>query len=280
MIAVRIGVRRGWTAFLQSLRSAQDSAFWIVTAGLVLGYLYIRRDDRAVGSELLVPTVSLPGILAALVAFGLVVGPGYQLAMDRADGTLLRHKAVPHGLRGYFASVLTSNSLGLLPQIACILIPAAFLFDGLHHGGAARWLTFAWVLGLGLLATLPIGMIIGAAVPSIQKVGTWGMFPVMALAGISGIFFPVQQLWGWLQVVAQIFPMYWIGLGMRSAFLPDSEAALEVAGSWRHLETVGVLGAWAVAGAILTPIVFRRMARRQSGSAVAAAHAETMQWVR
>lgn len=106
------------------------------------------------------------------------------------------------------------------------------------------------------------------------------MFPVMALAGISGIFFPVQQLWGWLQVVAQVFPMYWIGLGMRSAFLPDSQAALEVGGGWRHLETVAVLGVWAAAGAALTPIVFRRMARRQSGSAVEAARAASMQWIR
>ena len=76
-------------------------------------------------------------------------------------------------------------------------------------------------------------MIIGALVPSVQKVGTWGMLPVLVLAGISGIFFPMQELWGWVQVIAQIFPMYWLGLGMRSAFLPDSAAAMEIAGSWR-----------------------------------------------
>ena len=57
------------------------------------------------------------------------------------------------------------------------------------------------------------------------------MLPVMVLTGISGIFYPIQSLWGWLQVVAQVFPMYWLGLGMRSAFLPDSAAALEIGGS-------------------------------------------------
>ena len=141
----------------------------------------------------------------------------------------------------------------MLPQLLVILVPSFLLFDDVMAGGAAGWLTVAWVLVLGMLAMMPLGMIIGALVPSTQKVGTWGMLPVLVLAGISGIFYPVQQLWGWVQVVAQIFPMYWLGLGMRSAFLPDSAAALEIGGSWRTLETVLVLGAWAVAGAARHP---------------------------
>ena len=67
---------------------------------------------------------------------------------------------------------------------------------------------------------------------------------------------------------------------MRSAFLPESAAALEVAGSWRTAQTVLVLGAWAVAGMIVTPIVLRRMARRQSGSQMEAARETAAQWVR
>ena len=118
-----------------------------------------------------------------------------------------------------------------------ILVPSFLLFDDLM-ADPSGWFTVAWVLVLGLLAAMPIGMVIGALVPSTQKVGTWGMLPVMVLVGISGIFYPVQQLWGWVQVVAQVFPMYWLALGMRSAFLPDSAAALEIGDSLAHLETV------------------------------------------
>jgi ABC-2 type transport system permease protein len=67
---------------------------------------------------------------------------------------------------------------------------------------------------------------------------------------------------------------------MRSAFLPEAAAALEIGGSWRTLETVLVLGAWAVVGLAVAPAVLRRMARRQSGSQVAAARDEAAQWVR
>lgn len=277
--AVRIGVRRGLTELAQSLRSTQDQGFYLFTALLSVGYLFLRRDVDVEGTDLSFAAVTLPSILGVLVAFGVVIGPAYALAMEREDGTLLRHKAVPHGLTGYFAGQLVFQSLALVPQIVVVLVPSFLLFDDLM-AEPSGWFTVTWVLVLGLLALMPFGMTIGALVPNSQKVGSWGMLPVVTLAGISGIFYPVQQLWGWVEVIAQIFPMYWLGLGMRSAFLPDGAAALEVGGSWRTLETVGVLGAWAVLGALVTPLVLRRMARRQSGSAVEAGREAATQWVR
>ena len=47
--------------------------------------------------------------------------------------------------------------------------------------------------------------------------------PSCLLAGISGIFYPIGCPVGvGAAGAAQLFPMYWLGLGMRSAFLPDS----------------------------------------------------------
>jgi ABC-2 type transport system permease protein len=71
--------------------------------------------------------------------------------------------------------------------------------------------------------------------------------------------------------------MYWLGLGMRSALLPDTAVGVELGGSWRQLETIGVLGAWAVLGLIVAPIVLRRMARRESGARVAERREQLLQ---
>jgi ABC-2 type transport system permease protein len=278
--ALRVGAARGWTEFGQSVRSTQDQGFYLFTALLVLGYLFVNRGDEVEGTSLLYPSVAMPSILGGLVTFGVVIGPAYALAMEREDGTLLRSKAVPHGLLGYVTGQVLFQSLSLLPSLGVILLPGFLLFDGLMSGGASGWLTLLWVLPLGLLATMPIGIVIGSLVPSTQKVGPWGMLPIGALAAISGIFFPIQALWGWVQVIAQVFPMYWIGLGMRSAFLPDAAAAIEIGQSWRTAETVAVLGAWAVVGLLVAPRVLRRMARRQSGSQVEAARQAALQWVR
>lgn len=276
LVPVRLGLQRGWIEFVQSIRSSQDQWFYGFSAVLAVGYIWFRRNADT-GTAITFPQFAVPSILGALLAFGIVVGPAYQLAMEKGDGTVLRHRATPGGLTGYVAAALLYNSLSLLPQTVVVLVPSFLLFDALM-ASPSGWLTVVWVVALGLLAMLPIGMVIGALVPGVQKVGMWGMLPVMLLAGISGIFYPMQQLWGWVQVIAQMFPMYWTALGLRSAFLPDAAAAAEIGGSWRPVQTALVLGIWAVIGAVVTPIVLRRMTRRQTGSAVAAAREATMQW--
>jgi ABC-2 type transport system permease protein len=67
---------------------------------------------------------------------------------------------------------------------------------------------------------------------------------------------------------------------MGPALLPDRLSAVEIGHSWRHLETFGVLGAWAVMGLVVAPIVLRRMARRESGSSENARREAAMQMVR
>lgn len=278
--AIWTGLDRGWTEFKLSLKSPQDQGFYLFTSLAVLLYLFFNRDNEIEGTTLSYPTIALPSILGGLLVFSLVIGPAYSLAMEREDGTLLRAKAVPHGIVGHVTGHILLNSLSLIPSFLVILIPGAFLFENMMQNGWQGWVTVAWVVLLGLLATLPIGMVIGSLVPGVQKVGTWGMLPILVLLGISGIFAPIQGLWEWVQTVSQVFPMYWVGLGMRSAFLPEAAAVLEIGESWRTLETVTVLGAWAVAGAFVAPIVLRRMARRQSGSTVEAAKEQALQWVR
>lgn len=278
--AIRAGLRRGWTEFKLSIKSPQDQGFYLFMAAGVFLFLFLNRNSEVEGTSLLYPTIALPSIFGALITFGLVIGPGYSLSMEREDGTLLRAKAVPHGMLGYVSGQILTHSLGLVPMFLVILVPGLIVFDGLMSRGFTGWLTFLWVVALGLLATIPLGIILGSLVPSVQKMGTWGMLPVMGLAAISGIFFPMQALWGWVQGLAQVFPMYWLGLGMRSAFLPDAAAALEIGGSWRTLETVVVLVAWAVVGMTLAPRVLRHMAQRISGSFVEAARQQALQWIR
>jgi len=277
--AVRLGLRRGWTDFLQSLRSPQDQGGYLFVSAAAVGFLWFNRDNPVEGTSLLYPTVALPGILAALVAFTAVFNAAFALAMDREDGTLLRHKALPHGFQGYVTGQVVYHSLNLLPALLVVLAPSALLFDDVVPSGAG-WLTLAWVLVLGLLATLPLGIVLGSVVPDAQRVGTWGLLPILGITAISGVLFPVEALWGWLQAVAQAFPVYWTGLGLRSASLPDSAGALEIGGSWRPGQMALVLAAWAVAGLLTAPVVLRRMARRQSGSQVEAARHTAGQFVR
>jgi ABC-2 type transport system permease protein len=131
---------------------------------------------------------------------------------------------------------------------------------------------------LGLVATQTVGAVLGSLVSSSRGAGYLSL-PILGLIAISGIFAPITAMPAWLAWIAQVFPVYWLGLGMRSALLPDAAAAVEIGGSWRPVETAVVLGAWVVAGLVFAPIVLRRMARKESGSRVAERRERALQRV-
>jgi ABC-2 type transport system permease protein len=220
---------------------------------------------------------TLPSVLGLMIAWGGILGAAGSLTVERQDGTLLRMKAIPNGMVGYLVGRTVSVSLGAVPGLVAILVPGLFLVPELARTGVAGWFTLVWVLGLGLVATLPWGVVIGSLAKSPNALFGLAMLPVMVVTGISGIFYPISALPAWIQSIAQVFPIYWLGLGVRSAFLPDSAAAVEIAGSWRHLETVAVLGAWAAAGLLLAPPILRRIARQESGANMEARKQQALQ---
>lgn len=192
-----------------------------------------------------------------------------------ADGTLLRAKAVPNGLSGHLlGSVLVIAVITFVPVLLFIIATALAYQDAMPQG-VGGWLTFIGVSVLGLFATLPAGAVLGAL---IKKVATFGWLTMILYAStaISGIFYPLSALPTWLQYVGQVLPTYWIGLGLRSAFLPDAAVTLELGQSWRPGQMVLVLGVWSVAGLLLAPKALGVMARRQSGPQVAAARERVM----
>ncbi|MBX9245304.1 ABC transporter permease [Actinotalea ferrariae] len=275
--AVRVGARRGVTEFRISLRNPEDLMFYLGWGGGVLLYLVLNRDALVEGTSITVPALAMPGLLAAMLVFGGVLGPAFALVLEREDGTLLRAKAAPHGMTGYVSGQVVLQALGMLPMLAVILLPSVLFLGVDMHRGLVGWLALTATLALGLVATLPIGMVIGSVARKPNQVSTWGMLPVLAMGAVSGIFVPLTQLATWMQVVGQVFPMYWLGHVMRWAFLPEEASVLEPGGEWRILEAVGVLGLWTAVGLLLAPRVLRRMARRESGSAVEARKQERMQ---
>ncbi|MGI5486751.1 ABC transporter permease [Microtetraspora malaysiensis] len=278
-IAVRAGLKRGLLELKQTLTSPQDIWSNLFFSAILLVVMLFMRGSTVAGTNFSLGSMTLPSALGMGIATGGLMTVSQLLTIEREDGTLLRAKAVPNGMLGYLIGKIVQVSGMTLIAQAVVLIPGLFIFDGLAIGSLGSWVTLAWVLLLGLVATMPIGAIMGSVFSNPRNLGLL-MMPIMGLTATSGIFYPITQFPEWLQWIGQAFPIYWLGLGMRSALLPDTMAAVEIGGSWRHLETIGVLGAWAVAGLLVAPMVLRRMARRESGSKVAAHREKAMQRVR
>jgi ABC-2 type transport system permease protein len=123
----------------------------------------------------------------------------------------------------------------VLAYLLILLVPGLILFPAL----TIRWPVLIGVVTLGLVAT-------------------------------SGIFLPVTVLPAWLATTAKVFPVYWLGEGMRAATLP---------GGGQLVTAALILAGWALAGLVTAPILLRRMARRESGSRVADRRARLLQRV-
>ncbi|MEV4018693.1 ABC transporter permease [Nonomuraea angiospora] len=273
--AWRAGWSRGLIELRQSFTNAADLFGHFLWPVLMLITTYFLRNVSFGQSGLSLGALALPSILGMNAGMSMV-SMSQHLTADREDGTLLRAKATPHGMTGYLLGKIILVAGGLVADLAIFLVPGMFLVPGLAFGDAGAWLTVLWVLVLGLVATLPLGAVLGSVFVSARSQGLIQL-PVLGLIAISGIFYPITALPEWVQWIAQAFPVYWLGLGMRSALLPDAAAAVELGGSWRPVETAGVLVAWAVLGLVAAPFVLRRMARGESGSSVAARREKALQ---
>jgi ABC-2 type transport system permease protein len=274
--AVRAGLARGWIELRQTFTYPQDVWNYLFLPAILLVVVYFMGGATVPGTDFSLGAMALPGVLGMYLAWGGLVGLAMTLIIEREDGTLLRAKAIPGGMVGYLVGKIVQTAGIALISVTVFLGPGVFLFDGLTIGDPGSWLTLAWVLLLGLLATLPLGAILGSLFSNPRNL--WAVIlPMWVMISISGIFYPITRLPEWLQWVAQLFPVYWLGLGVRSALLPDELAAVEIGGSWRHLETVGVLGLWALVGLLVAPAVLRRMARRESGADLEARRQKAMQ---
>ncbi len=273
---LRSGTVRGLIEFRQAFSGVEliGQLFWPL---VTLAAIYFFRDRSIDSSGVPLGTMMFPGVLGMFVAFGMMLVI-QSLTADREDGTLLRAKATPGGVPSYLVSKLVTTSLTVGVYLLLVAVPGSFLVDGLDVGRPAAWLTILWVVGLGMIAVQVLGAVLGSLVAS-PRAASYIALLVMVPIAVSGIFYPLAALPGWLQWVGQATPIYWLGLGMRSALLPDAAAVVEITGSWRPWETAGVLAGWAILGLLVAPILLRRMARRESGSRVTDRREQALQRV-
>ncbi|WP_240644235.1 ABC transporter permease [Antribacter gilvus] len=266
--AVRAGLSRGWIETRQSLTNVGDLIWYVMFPLIYAGVLFMMRGSTVPGTDFALGAMVLPSIVGMSIAFGGLVGPSSVLAVEREDGTLLRAKATPNGMLGYLVGKIVNIALTTAFSLVVLVIPGWGVRDQLRVDEPRAWLLIVAIFVLGLIATVPIGAALGSLLTSSAQTGLL-MLGSSAMIAVSGIFYPITALPGWLQWVGQALPFYWLGLGARSALLPPEMVAAEIGESWRTVEMVGVLGVWAVAGLVLAPILLRRMAQRESGSDVA-----------
>ncbi len=257
-----VGGRRGGTELVHLLRDRRDWWQHLSTPVLLLAVVNFLADDGTVsGTAIPMSHLMITGFVSfSVFATGLINLPQI-LAGEREDGTLLRMRTVPGGMATYLTAKAVFVAGLAMFNVVVLFGGGVLLFSVPLPTTAGGWLTLAWVLVLSFLAITPLGAAIGAVLPNPRQALAFVMLPVMGMMVISGIFFPTAALPEAVQWVARAFPLMWTAQGVRAALLPE---ALTV--GWQSWQALPVLGAWTVGGALLTPWVLARTARRESGS--------------
>jgi ABC-2 type transport system permease protein len=254
---VAVGLHRGIAevrAFARNGGALSISIVMPVALMLLFGTLF-KGDVH--GTHVPFRLVVATGVLASVgVQCGFASLAGI-VAAEREDGTMKRLMGMPFSLTSYFiAKTFLLVTLALV-QVALGLLVAVLVLHLPLPTQPGRWLTFAWVLGLGLLASAMLGIIVGSIIPGARMASTFTSLPFVLLQFVSGVFYTFTALPRGLQIAGDLFPLKWMVQGMHSVFLPDEMLRAEPSHSWQHPQIALVLGAWAVGGLLLSGLLFR-----------------------
>jgi ABC-2 type transport system permease protein len=277
--AIRAGALRGAIEMRNSLQKPADLAYYVIGAVSFSLALWFFRDQLVPELGISTASIIFPGVMALMTLFVATYGLATLVSTEREDGTLLRLSILPAGTFTYAWGQTVRTLLELAFTFGIFTILASILVPDLWIRGAAGALLALGFLLLGILACLPLGFVVGAIFSNPRSVGGWGFLVVGAIVYASGIVVPLSELPMWVQVIGQVLPLYWLGLGLRSALLPEGFATIEIAESWRTLESVGMLGLWAIVGAVLAPLLLQRVARKESFATLATRREKAMQRV-
>lgn len=213
--------------------------------------------ERTLAGGVTFPQYFLAGIAATGVMLTSFQSVAIGIAHERELGLLPRLRLLGTPPVAYFLGKAGLVLLTTVAQLAVLLLVAWLAFDVPLPTEPERWLTFAWVTTTGALAGTVLGVAVASAVSSAAAAVSGVTAFAVVLQFFSGVFFVFSELPRWMQQVSSAFPLRWMTLGMRSVFLPDEAAAVEVGGTWQHPLTATVLLLWVVVGGLLCHRTFR-----------------------
>jgi len=165
----------------------------------------------------------IPGIIAMAVMTLSLFGTVNLNTELRQKGVIRKLSTTPITRTDWILSdILYQFILGVISTIAMLLVSYAVFDVSLHID---VWLP-AFIL-LDVFAFIGIGMILTRFAKEAQSAAAAAnaiSFPMMFL---SGSFFPIELMPGFLQTVARILPLYYVNEGLRAAMVfEDNMAAL------------------------------------------------------
>ena len=154
----------------------------------------------------------IPGLLAFTLMQVSIAGSGFNIVEYRRKGILKRLFVTPLQPRDFISGIVMSRIILCILQIAVLLGIAVFFLDVSILGS---YLNLFAIIFLGAIIFLCIGFLLGSVAKtqqSIQAIGNLVIFPQIFL---SGIFYPIESLPGFMQPLAAVLPLSFVANALR-----------------------------------------------------------------
>ncbi|MBH0247470.1 ABC transporter permease, partial [Streptomyces cavourensis] len=144
-----------------------------------------------------------------------VFGVGFVLMQWRRDDILRLIRMTPTPVSAVLASRYVL-ALGIGAVQAVLFVAVALLPSfGLQLDG--RWPLAVPVLVLGITAFLALGVIVGSYAKTPEAVAAVANCLMIPMAFLSGSFFPLDAMPGWMQSLSRVLPLRYLNDGVSGA---------------------------------------------------------------
>jgi ABC-2 type transport system permease protein len=190
----------------------------------------------------------LPGVLAmSLMQLGLF-GTAGPLVSLREKQVLRRMGATPLSKTTLLASQVSFRLTTALVQTVLLVAVGWAAFS--VHIVMANILSILGVVLLGATVFITFGYLISGFAKTEEAVQGIISLPNFIFMFLSGIFFPIEIMPGWIRPVVDLIPLTYLGDALRATMI-------EAGSSFSMARNLGVLAVWLVACAVLAVRFFR-----------------------
>jgi ABC-2 type transport system permease protein len=200
-------------------------------------------------------------LVAGLLASGLLYSSFQQLAIaipeERVNGTLKRLVGSPIPRSVYFVGKFATSLFIYVFQCVFLIGIGHYAYHIALPADASKWFAFVWISLLGLVVSTLLGVAFSSFAKDGKSASALAAPLVIFFQFTSGVYFVYTDLPQWMQRVSAFFPLKWMAQAMRGVFLPAAFGRREAAGCFEFGRSALVLGAWALAGALLCRYTFR-----------------------
>jgi ABC-2 type transport system permease protein len=204
----------------------------------LLPLLFLLLIATVFGSDREELEILVPGIAGMAVLSTTFTALAFNITFLREQGILKRMRGTPTPPLAYFGGLLASAVMNAIVQVAIVVAIGHWAYD---LGWPKDWLELAVFTLVGVVAFGSLGIALAHAIPNFDAAPAYINAVFLPLIFISGTFYSTDSLPAALDAIANALPL-------KHAIDGLHDAMVDGRGLGENLDSLGALGAWAVAG--------------------------------